>query len=657
MAFVRPEHAREPFAGELAGMSNRLSSVFPRPAASDADDVVWTLQTAAVQWQRGLRADAIVWVRKAADTATQLGHDVRADELRNHAARLAEFLWTDPEETIQDAPVVHAPHRPGARRASADEAEEILELEELDAEELEFTENDLPTPDDAVADISEEDLTYYREGGEGSEPTHVLPDDLDLRSDSELPGAAHDALDTLTNEVNPDAYLSISPEPDEESDSYLSISPEPEADGDTETDADAEAGDTTRPARRTNGASSYGPPSSEGPTRRRADRSSLPARSVRSDPTEITARPLLSDPTEIMGRPMRSEPTEIMARPLRSDPADGVRSPTLPSPVASHVPRTRLAPSDGVSIRAASPAASPAAPPGPTLEELARLLAPHSSMARGSTSPIASQTSPAPAPVASPPPASEVGQPPSVDGLEFESVEALADLPEEAQAALASTGQLLTLASGQEVVLREGAALITRGTVHVTLTYSDVSAARVGAGAVVAARGSVEAGPLRLIADSSQTHIVTWSEEKLMQAMRDCPWVVDDLRLLADRFQAHASAGLGPLGERLDDALRAAVYERLQVRVLSPQEFVAERGKPLKGLFVVAVGELEVSSDASHRPIRAGEFLFPSCVIGAEPAPHDVKAGPKGGLVLFATRPVAHELMMSVPPLLEILAS
>ena len=103
--------------------------------------------------------------------------------------------------------------------------------------------------------------------------------------------------------------------------------------------------------------------------------------------------------------------------------------------------------------------------------------------------------------------------------------------------------------------------------------------------------------------------------------------------------------------------MRAAVYERLQVRVLSPEESVAERGKPLKGLFVVAVGELNVTSDGSERRIGAGEFLFPGCVIGAEPAPHDVKAGPKGGLVLFATRPVAHELMMSVPPLLEILAS
>ncbi len=584
-------------SSEQPGMSNRLSSVFPRPSAADADDVVWTLQTAAVQWQRGLRADAIVWVRKAADTATQLGHGGRAEELRTHAARLAEFLWTDPEETIQDAPVLPSvlpPRGPGGRR-SADEAEEILELEELD-EELEFTENDLPTPDDAVSDISEEDLSYYREGGEGSEPTNVLPDDLDLSSDSQPPTEGQEA------------YLSITPEADEESDAYLSISP----------DEDADALEGPHAPLAMNGSSASLPPASstDGPTRPRIERQSL------------------------MGRAGRSEPSDL-------------RSPTLPSPVVSNPPRARAIGSESVPIRSAHPAQQVSA--GPSLEELARLLAPNSPLAKRSLAPVVTPLS---VPSALGPPSSEAGQPPSVDGLDFESVEALADLPEEAQAELAASGQLLTLTSGQEVVLREGAALITRGTVHVTLTYSDVSAARVGAGAVVAARGSVESGPLRLIADSAQTHVVTWTEDKMTQAMRDCPWVVDDLRLLADRFQAHASAGLGPLGERLDDALRAAVYERLTVRVLLPLESVAERGKPLKGLFVVAVGELDVTSGAvTHRPIRPGEFLFPSCVIGAEPAPHDVKAGPKGGLVLFATRPVAHELMMSVPPLLEILAS
>jgi hypothetical protein len=630
-------------------MSSRLSSVFPRPSASDADDVVWTLQTAAVQWQRGLRADAIVWVRKAADTATQIGHGARAEELRNHAARLAEFLWSDPEETIQDAPIVPpSPRRSIGRRMSVEDAEEITELEELDAEELEFTQNDLPTPDDAVADISDEDLTYYREGGEGSEPTHVLPDDLDLRSDSESPA------------VSREGYLSISPEADEESDAYLSISPE-------EPEEEGERGDTQRPldgafaddafsdnelseSDVTNADLSNGELEHAGSAH---DHESHDLRSngfSHAHGANGTSSFAPAPPTDRPTRPRIDRPP-LMARGLHSDPAE-VKSPTLPSPVVSNLPRQRVTSSDAVSIRtSAQPSMQPAAQ-GPTLEELARLLAPHSAMAKGALAPVVT-----PLPVASPvpPPASAEGQPPSVDGLDFESVEALADLPEEAQAELAAGGQLLTLTSGQTVVLREGAALITRGTVHVTLTYSDVSAARVGAGAVVAARGSVEAGPLRLIADSAQTHIVTWTEEQMTQAMRDCPWVVDDLRQLADRFQAHASAGLGPLGERLDDALRAAVYERLQVRVLSPEESVAERGKPLKGLFVVAVGELNVSDQ--HRPIRAGEFLFPSCVIGAEPAPHDVKAGPKGGLVLFATRPVAHELMMSVPPLLEILAS
>jgi hypothetical protein len=245
--------------------------------------------------------------------------------------------------------------------------------------------------------------------------------------------------------------------------------------------------------------------------------------------------------------------------------------------------------------------------------------------------------------------------PPGIDGLAFESVEALADLPEEAQTELAASGRRVTLGASEELLLREGAALITHGQVHVTLPYSYVSGERVAGGAVVAARGSVESGPLRLIADAERTRLVTWTDEQLSNAMRDCPWVEDDLRQLADRLQAHAAAGLGPLGERLDDALRATVYERLQVRVLAPDESVAERGKPLKGLFVVAVGNLSVG-ESGIDSITSGQFVFPGCVIGGELPPHDVKAGPQGAVVLFATRPVAHELMMSVPPLLELLA-
>lgn len=602
-------------------MSIRLSSLFPRPSASDPDDVVWTLQTAAVQWQRGLRADAIVWVRKAADTATQLGRAGRAEELRDQAARLAEFLWTDPEEPADDVST-EAPRRQlASRQSSSSEAEEVIEIEELEGYELEFSETDLPTPDDAVADIEAEDLTYFRNGEHASEPTHVLPDDLDLRSDSERPGPSSS---------RPGRFSSISPDSD---DDYLSVSPEPDESG----DAPSHELESMRPRAPSSERFADVAHVSDRPTRPLVSTSPGPARRRADTTLELGRSPTLPSPSP--GSPPRPRPA----------PGGSVSGMAIPRAAATPTFATPLNPSVASRAAALSRAAEPMASAF-VAAPVAYSYAIPSQVPPSSATFAAREPSLAESPVAEP----SGEQAPSIDGMPFESVEGLADLPEEAQSELALSGKLVKLTSGQNVVLQEGAAVITKGSAHVTLTFSDVSAARVGAGSVVAARGSIESGPLRLIADAAQTHIVTWTEAQLLSAMGDCPWVVDELRLLADRFQAHASAGLGPLGQRLDDALRAAVYERLEVRVLLPDECVAERGKPLKGLFVVAIGELNVSSGD---PLRSGQFLFPSCVIGAEPAPHDVRAGPKGGLVLFATRPVAHELMMSVPPLLEILAS
>jgi hypothetical protein len=557
-------------------MSARLSSVFPRPSASDPDDVVWTLQTAAVQWQRGLRADAIVWVRKAADLSLGGGRTDRADELRNQAARLAEFLWTDPEEPGVLAPASGPSPQSAARRVISDEDDdEIIEVEELDDYELEFTETDLPTPEDAAADISPEDLQYYQ-SGEGAQPGQgPLPDDLDLRSDSPPP-AAGGSLTSISPELDDSDFISVQPESDSgdlnpETEVYLDVNPE-----------------------------SLPPMSSSVP----AAASSRPAApAVSGHPSDLPTQPRIERPP-----PFRPFQPAV-------ESAETARLPTLPSPAQELAAE--------LEAEDASPYLLQTVPP-----------------AGGSL--LSEEVSPQETPA-------------GIDGLTFESVEALADLPEEAHAELAAGAHLRTLTSSQEFVLREGAALITHGQVHVTLPFSYVSGERVASGAVVAVRCSVEAGPLRLIADAEQTRLVTWTDQQLSNAMRDCPWVEDDLRQLADRLQAHAAAGLGPLGERLDDALRATVYERLQVRVLAPDESVAERGKPLKGLFIVAVGNLAIG-DSGIDSITSGQFVFPSCVIGGELPPDDVKAGPQGAVVLFATRPVAHELMMSVPPLLELLA-
>src|SRR5690606_17982440 len=100
---------------------------------SDDDDVRWAISTAAAQWQRGGQADAIVWIRRAAESAEQCGAYARASELRTAAARLAESMWGEPddldvEEVLDiDVDLEGTGDRP-SRRPSVPQ----LEIEEMD---------------------------------------------------------------------------------------------------------------------------------------------------------------------------------------------------------------------------------------------------------------------------------------------------------------------------------------------------------------------------------------------------------------------------------------------------------------------------------------------------------------------------------------------
>ena len=88
-------------------------------------------------------------------------------------------------------------------------------------------------------------------------------------------------------------------------------------------------------------------------------------------------------------------------------------------------------------------------------------------------------------------------------------------------------------------------------------------------------------------------------------------------------------------------------------------EAVATAGKPLAGMTVVGAGRLEVS-DKDNNPLDElgpGDIVYPSEMLRAAPAPANVKASEGGALIVFADRKTAHELMMSVPPLIEVLSS
>ncbi|MGH7435004.1 MAG: hypothetical protein ACRENE_04955, partial [Polyangiaceae bacterium] len=64
----------------------------PQVRDSDVEDVIWALQTADALWKRGERADAVVWLRRAAQSAGEAEDDDRALALAREAAELAEWV-------------------------------------------------------------------------------------------------------------------------------------------------------------------------------------------------------------------------------------------------------------------------------------------------------------------------------------------------------------------------------------------------------------------------------------------------------------------------------------------------------------------------------------------------------------------------------------
>jgi len=244
-------------------------------------------------------------------------------------------------------------------------------------------------------------------------------------------------------------------------------------------------------------------------------------------------------------------------------------------------------------------------------------------------------------------------------GVDLSGVDALSDLPDDARDAFASAATVQELGRDEEVS-GFALALVVSGTVDLAATIVDSSALTLEEGAVLRARGTIEAAaPMRLVALSERATVATWDEGAVDAAFHACPWVEDELRAAGDRLQALVGATMGPLGDRLDPTLRAEVTSKLAVRALAEHEVFAVRGAPIPGLLVVGAGELELVGDdgtPSGTVLRPGDFLFPGEVLGAAPAPATVRAATGGALILVADRKLAQELLVTCPPLLEVFA-
>jgi hypothetical protein len=79
-----------------------MKSRSPVPVAKkdDLEDVAWALSTAEATWSRGEHSDALKWIRRAAEAASEAEADDRALELAKAAADVASLLTEKTSTTL-----------------------------------------------------------------------------------------------------------------------------------------------------------------------------------------------------------------------------------------------------------------------------------------------------------------------------------------------------------------------------------------------------------------------------------------------------------------------------------------------------------------------------------------------------------------------------
>lgn len=566
--------------------------VIPPPLDDDDDDVAWALQTAAVQWNRGARADAVVWLRRAVDAAIACGSSQRTKDLTRLAAAVADSLVV--EAMAQPDSAAPPPNKPQA----APEGPRITDARGPHPNPRHSLTGEIPFEVEPVSGAPETDeMSSAPSTDVGSAP---LTEDVGSAS----------LMDEASSAPSTDEANAPSTEDDDFDDEAPTIPPPPKIE--------------TFRASGTHSSGEY----SVRPGDLLPESLPASARVPGDDVDELDRESPLNEPTMVSEEPIEPPPSES---PTIERVVPDLFAPLSDNPVLRSVddsdrqPPAFLGTGGGEGEREAPQSVEP------TL--------------------VAAQ-SPDQPPRESVPEGSSI-----VDGVALEGVRGFEDLPEDAQYKLAASAVVSELGVEEEL-LSFAAALVTNGRVGIMPAIADVAAGIAQPGDVVFTRGTLEEGVLlRVVALQAGTRVATWTPDALSQALSDCPWVEDELRLVADRFQALAGSVLGPLGDRLDDSLRGLVMPKLEVRAYGPGEVIVEQGNPVPGLHVIGAGRLEiVEADAVTGELTPGDFLFADEVLAAGKAHATARAGQTGALLLVASRTVAHELLVSVPPLLEILA-
>jgi hypothetical protein len=628
----------------------------PPALDTDAEDVAWALQTAEALWKRGERADAIVWLRRAAQSAGDAQDDDRALVLARSAAELAEWLAHNPVISISE-------RRPSSIPPPTGEAHGVDDLLRHSSPDIpvSFSEPALPVADDA--DLRPRAIPPQRPM---APPMMMHPAD-DEPNTLEIDVAAY--RKAQTSDVAPtaaeahrgmlDPWAAPPPLPHERP----RTPPPPERMDDEEviTSArDLPSGAIVEPPPNV--------PSGPAPTPPVEARQPPPLPPKRPPPVPKKPPKRMAARRDRVRKEMRSEPPPSDQPPAQLEEEGKVYTAdpiSMLSAARGGAPsRPPSIPPEGPgSMEPAPTAAILAAPVEPTLDTVTLPIA----AVRPPPEPTLVSQQAAPQPRA---PLGDVEDEPTMQGpavreilarellredLKLGDVAGLSDLPDEEREKLQNNATIHKLDMGDEVG-GFALALVVRGDVDVAAQIVDVPADRISTGTVLRGRGSIPDGvPLRLMCASQNAVVATWQSAEIDPALETCPWVVDDLRAQADRVQALVGVTLGPLADRLDAELRRQVTSRLQLRELAEGEVIVEQGKPVRQILIVGQGHVELVKDGDvNGTVGAGELLFPSEILSAGTAPATARAGKGGALVLQADRGVAQELMVTCPPLLEI---
>jgi len=564
----------------------------PPPLDDDDDDVAWALQTAAVQWQRNAHADAVVWLHRAVDAAISAGKPQRAHDLTVAAQELTQQI-------AGGAPAVGSEPPLSGDRVSL-------------SMDVEFQPSEQP-----VFEIARRPPPPRRGAGPPPPRPGSLPQPKPPPPPRQTTASAAPAL------RQPPAAPAFPPVPME--------MPPPEP---------RRQSSRPPPARQSR------PPDVFERLPERLKKSSQPPPppppppSFTADQDERAPFPY-SQPPPPVDMPLDDTVDALLANVQRASAQLGELGELAESSASdAELPAESGEPSE-------IPAAADSAPPASTPSE----------------PPPAPMQTPAPAPTPTPTPApveepaADEAAAPLVEGVSLAEVRGLEDLPADAQAGLVEKARVEALGPDEEIG-GFGVALVLEGDVRIMPSIADVACAFAAKGEVVFTSGSLEDGVmLRVVAGEAGARVAVWEPDALAEATASCPWVADELRLVADRYQALAGATMGAMGDRLDSSLLAMVTGRCDVRVLLGGEVLLEPGKPVDGMYIVGAGRIELVSDGDILDeLGPGDFLFAEQILAAGSAPSTARAGKTGALLLFAPRMTAHELLVSVPPLLEILA-